>query len=166
MQEHERPEYGQKKEPVIKTAKEFFLTGNKMIEANRFEAGRQITQSSDTYNELKKIWNEDIDLRERFIVLYLNRQNKIHGYYTVSIGGVAGTVVDVKMCILPALRSMSSGMILAHNHPSNNLRPSGADIQITKKIKEAAKFFDIAVLDHIIMTPDNGYYSFADEGIL
>ena len=166
MQEHERPEYGQKNEPVIKMAKEFFLTGSEMIEANHFEGYRQITQSSDTYNELKKIWHNDIDLRERFIVLYLNRQNKIHGYYTVSIGGVAGTVVDVKLCILPALRSMSSGMILAHNHPSNNLRPSGADKQITKKIKEAAKFFDIAVLDHIIMTPDNGYYSFTDEGIL
>jgi len=166
MQEHERPEYGQKNEPVIKTAKEFFLTGSEMIAANHFVAGRQICQSSDSYKELQKIWNEDIDLRERFIVLYLNKQNKVHGFYTVSIGGIDGTVVDVKMCILPALRSMSSGMILAHNHPSNNLRPSGADKQITKKIKEAAKFFDIVVLDHIIMTPDEGYYSFADEGML
>tara|TARA_R110000751_G_C13590919_1_gene461023 strand:+ start:70 stop:570 length:501 start_codon:yes stop_codon:yes gene_type:complete len=166
MQEHERPEYGQKNEPVIKTAKEFFLTGNEMIAANHFVAGRQICQSSDSYKELQKIWNEDIDLRERFIVLYLNKQNKVHGFYTVSIGGIDGTVVDVKMCILPALRSMSSGMILAHNHPSNNLRPSQADIKVTKKIKEAAKFFDIALLDHIIMTPDSGYFSFADEGMI
>lgn len=166
MQEHERPEYGQKNEPVIKTAKEFFLTGSEMIAANHFEAGRQICQSSDSYKELQKVWNEDIDLRERFIILYLNKQNKVHGFYTVSIGGVDGTVIDYKLCILPALRSMSSGMILAHNHPSNNLRPSQADIKVTKKIKEAAKLFDIAVLDHIIMTPDEGYYSFADEGIL
>ena len=166
MQEHERPEYGQKNEPVIKTAKEFFLTGSEMIEANHFVAGRQICQSSDSYKELQKVWNDDIDLRERFIILYLNKQNKVHGFYTVSIGGVDGTVIDYKLCILPALRSMSSGMILAHNHPSNNLRPSQADIKVTKKIKEAAKFFDIAVLDHIIMTPDEGYYSFADEGML
>ncbi len=165
MKEHNRPEYN-KDEPVIKQAKEFFLTGNKMIDANHFEGGIKITSSYETYSELKRIWNDDIDLRERFIVLYLNRQNQIHGFYTVGIGGIAGVSVDVKLAILPALRSMSSGIILAHNHPSGNLNPSQADKQVTKKIKEAAKLFDIVVLDHLILTPDNGYYSFADEGLI
>lgn len=163
MKEHKRPEY-KKNEPVIKQAKEFFLTGTKMIDANNFEGGIKITASYETHRELKKIWNDDIDLRERFIVLYLNRQNQINGFYTVGVGGVAGVSIDVKMVILPALRSMSSAIILAHNHPSGNLNPSKADRAITDKIKAAAKLFDILVLDHLILTPENGYYSFADEG--
>ena len=84
----------------------------------------------------------------------------------ISIGGVAGTIVDTKLIFSAALQCLASGIVLMHNHPSGNTKPSQADIRITKKIKEAAKHLDITILDHVIITPEKNYYSFADEGIL
>lgn len=124
-----------------------------------------ITSSIDSYRELSKIWNNDLDLRERFVALYLNRNNKIIGYYTVSIGGVNGTVVDNKLIFSLALSLPASAIILAHNHPSGNLKPSSADINLTKNIKAAGKLLQIEILDHLIITSD-GYMSFADEGLM
>ena len=103
--------------------------------------------------------------REVFGVLFLNRANKINHFEIVSEGGITGTVADPRVILRKALEEDAVSIILCHNHPSGNLKPSRADEQLTAKIKEAAAYFDIKVLDHIIVSED-GYYSFADEGIL
>lgn len=128
-------------------------------------AGNTVTQSNQSYKEFKAIWDEDINLRERFIVLLLNRANKVLGHYVVSTGGFNGTVVDPKLVFIPALLHGASAVILAHNHPSGNLNPSKADISVTKKIVECGKFLDIPVLDHIIIT-NKSYTSMADENLM
>lgn len=102
---------------------------------------------------------------EEFHVLYLNRNNVIIADKIISSGGIAGTVIDVKIIGKAALDFLASSIILSHNHPSGNKQPSTADIEITKKIKQAAPFFDCNVLDHIIVAQQE-YFSFADEGIL
>ncbi len=102
---------------------------------------------------------------EAFYVILLDRANKIIRKLNISEGGVAGTVVDPKKIFKMALDHNASSMILAHNHPSNNLKPSENDIRLTKKLQEAGKALEIPVLDHIIVGNDN-YYSFADENIL
>lgn len=102
---------------------------------------------------------------EEFWLLLLNRSNKLIKKHQVSKGGVSGTVVDAKMIFKPALESLASSVILCHNHPSGNRNPSNEDIVLTRKIREAGKSLDISVYDHIIIAND-GYYSFADEGLL
>lgn len=102
---------------------------------------------------------------EEFWVLYLNRANKINHYEPISKGGITGTVADPKVILKNALAHGATNLILCHNHPSGNLKPSRADEELTQKIKAAAQYFDIKVLDHIIVS-DEGYYSFADEGLL
>jgi len=130
------------------------------------EKGNVVTQSSSSYEELCNIWDDDINLRERFICLYLSRNNRVIGHYTVSVGAFNGTVVDPRLVFIPALLHGASAIILAHNHPSGNLTPSKADLDITKKIKDAGKMLDIPILDHIILTPEGEYTSLADEGLM
>jgi DNA repair protein RadC len=96
---------------------------------------------------------------------YLNTANEIIGFYEVSSGSVAGTIADIRLILAPALLCGASGIILGHNHPSGNLAPSKADIDLTKKIKDAAKLLNTDLLDHIILT-ETSYSSFADEGLL
>ena len=103
--------------------------------------------------------------REVFAVLFLNRANKINHFEIVSEGGITGTVADPRVILRKALEEDAVNIILCHNHPSGSLRPSRADEQLTTKIKEAASYLDIKVLDHVIVS-ENGYYSFADEGLL
>ena len=123
----------------------------------------KIQSASDVYEVFHPILS---DLpHEEFWVLLLNRSNKINGRERISIGGVAGTIVDIKMIFKSAINSLSSLIILCHNHPSGNLKPSKVDIDITGKFKEAGNFLEVSVLDHVIIT-DSGYFSFADEGIL
>ena len=98
-------------------------------------------------------------------MIYLNKGNRIIDKERISSGGVAGTVVDVKIILKNALQKLASGIILAHNHPSGNLQPSDADISVTKKLKEAAKLMEMHILDHIIVG-EADYYSFADNGII
>ncbi len=102
---------------------------------------------------------------EVFAVLFLNRANKVNHFEIVSEGGITGTVADPRIILRKALEQDAVNIILCHNHPSGSLKPSRADEQLTAKIKEAARFLDIVVLDHVIVSED-GYYSFADEGIL
>ena len=102
---------------------------------------------------------------EVFAVIFLNRANKINHFEIISRGGITGTVADPRIILKKALEEEATAIVLCHNHPSGNLRPSRADEELTLKIKEAAKYFDIRVLDHIIVSED-GYFSFADEGIL
>ncbi|UZR99984.1 JAB domain-containing protein [Chondrinema litorale] len=109
-------------------------------------------------------WDKDqLGFVESFKVMLFNRANRVLGIYTASIGGISGTVADPKLIFATALKSASCGILLCHNHPSGNLAPSQADINLTKKIKEAGKLLDIAVLDHIILTEEN-YFSFQDNG--
>lgn len=123
----------------------------------------KIRSSNDVYS----IFNPLLaDLtHEEFWLLYLNRSNKILSRHKLSQGGISGTITDVRLIIKKAIELLASSIIICHNHPSGNLDPSEADTRITQKIKEAAGYFDISLLDHIIVT-DNGYYSYADNGAL
>lgn len=102
---------------------------------------------------------------EVFAVVFLNKANKVNHFEIISRGGITGTVADPRIILKKALEEDATSIVLCHNHPSGNLKPSKADEDITSKIKEAAKYFDIVVMDHIIVS-EEGYYSFADEGIL
>ncbi len=124
---------------------------------------QKITSSKEVY-ELFSAMLMDLP-HEEFWVIMLNRSNTIIEKYKLSQGGIAGTVIDVKIIIKKALENLASSLILCHNHPSGNIRPSQNDRVITNKLSDAAKYFDIKVLDHLIVS-DNGYYSFADEGDL
>lgn len=115
---------------------------------------------------LKEVFNPDkIEHVEECVLLCLNRQNKVLGWAKISTGGISGTVVDSKVIFQIALNTNSSGIILAHNHPSGNLKASSEDIRTTKKIKEAGDVLEITLLDHIIITSES-YVSLADEGHL
>lgn len=133
-----------------------------------FQSQKPLVDSKSVADLLYQSWNkESIGLHESFKVLLLNNNNKVNGIFELSRGGISGTVVDIRILFAVTLKSLSVAMILAHNHPSGTLRPSEADKQITKKIKKAAEFFDIRVLDHIILSPlEEDYFSFADNGIL
>lgn len=142
--------------------------------ASAFELGRRrneqesfikpkITSSTDAFKLLNKKLS---DLpHEEFWILLLNRSNSVVKMERISQGGVSGTVVDVRLLLKPAIETLASGIILCHNHPSGQLKPSEQDIVLTKKIKESARIMDINLLDHLIIG-DQKYLSFADEGIL
>lgn len=102
---------------------------------------------------------------EVFGVVFLNRSNKVNHFQIISEGGITGTIADPRIILKKALEEDAVSLILCHNHPSGSLRPSKADEDLTYKIKEAAKYFDIKVIDHLIVS-DDGYYSFADEGLI
>ncbi len=123
----------------------------------------KITSSKDVYEILFPLISDLA--HEEFWILLLNRSNKIINKYRISQGGTAGTVIDVKIILKRAVEKLASSIILCHNHPSGNLTPSKADINITNKLREAAELMDIKLLDHIIIA-DNSYFSFIDEGVL
>lgn len=127
----------------------------------------KITSSANAANLFFDSWNKDhIGLHECFKVLLLNNANRVKGIFELSSGGITGTLVDTRILFSVVLKSLSVNIILCHNHPSGTLKPSDADKKITHKISNAAAFFDINILDHLILSPDGSYYSFADEGIL
>lgn len=126
----------------------------------------KISSSADINEYLNLLFNSDtIEYSEEFIAVFLNRANNTIGWSRISTGGVAGTVVDPKVVFSQALLCGASSIILAHNHPSGNLKPSQADIKLTKKLKQGGEYLDIQVLDHLIVTI-SGYYSFADQGMI
>ena len=102
---------------------------------------------------------------EVFGVLFLNQSNKVNHFEIISRGGITGTVADPRVILRKALDAEATSIILCHNHPSGSLKPSRADEDLTRKIKEAASYFDIKVMDHLIVS-EQGYYSFSDEGLL
>lgn len=106
-----------------------------------------------------------IQLREYFFILCLNRNNVVTSYYLLSIGGIAGTVADTRLAFASAIKSLSSAIILCHNHPSGNAKPSEIDIKLTRRFKEAGRLLEIPVLDHIILTQES-HYSFEENGLL
>jgi DNA repair protein RadC len=123
----------------------------------------QVRSSRDAYLAIAATL---MDLpHEEFWILLLNRANKVMSREQVSLGGVAGTVVDAKIVFRKAIEGMASSIILVHNHPSGNLQPSQADIDLTKKLRQAGQTLDIAVLDHLIIA-ENSYFSFADENLI
>jgi DNA repair protein RadC len=127
----------------------------------------RITTSKEAYDYLCRSFDADtMGMCEEFIVLLLNRNNRVLGYYKLSKGGLGGTVVDLRLLFGTALKAMASGLILAHNHPSNNLKPSNEDLRITQRIKEAGKLLDVQVMDHLILGTNDNYVSFTDEGWL
>ena len=112
-------------------------------------------------------WDKNtIGLQEIFKILLLNNANKVKGTYQASTGGITGTLVDLRLLFAVVLKTASTAIILAHNHPSGTLRPSKADEELTKKIQKAGQLFDIKVLDHLIIVPTGTYYSFSDNGLL
>ncbi len=134
----------------------------------KFKASERpvISSSQDCYNILSASWDINrMELLEQFKVLFLNRANRVLGIFEVSSGGMAGTVADPKLIFSAALKTCATSIILAHNHPSGNLKPSQADLNLTKKIQTGGMLLDISLLDHLILTSET-YLSFADEGLL
>lgn len=123
----------------------------------------QIKSSRDAYWVLESNWSDQIGLVEEFNILLLDRANRVMAMCPISKGGVAGTVVDLKIVFAAALKGRASSIILSHNHPSGNLSPSQTDIELTKRFEQAGKILDIMVLDHLILSPDGDYYSFSDD---
>jgi len=127
----------------------------------------QIKSSKDAADYMRLMFDVDtIEACESVIVMYMNRSNNSIGWFKVSQGGISGTVIDVRLILATALKCLASGMIICHNHPSGNCSPSEADLKITQKLKESGTIMDIQLLDHLILTPEGGHYSFADEGKL
>ena len=125
-----------------------------------------IMTSQEAANIFRLFWSSyTICYYEEFKVMYLDRANHVLGVYTVSKGGLNGVVVDIRMIYQAALKANAHSIIVAHNHPSENLNPSEPDRDLTKEIKEAGQFLKIPLIDHLIMTKDN-YLSFADNGYL
>jgi len=126
----------------------------------------KITSVNKAFEVLLNSWDLDtIELQEEFKVLLLNRANEVLGIYPLSKGGITGTVVDSRLIFAVALKCNATAIILSHNHPSGNLKPSNNDITITNSIKKCADFLEITLIDHIIMTK-NGYFSFSNEKLL
>lgn len=145
-----------------KYAHEVFVTKNVGNKTESFK----INNSKDAYNFISKVFNQEaLEVREEFLVLFLNRTNKTIAWSKISTGGLNATVVDTRLIFKQALDCLASGIILAHNHPSGNLSPSAQDKAITNKIKDGAKLFEMEVIEHLILTSE-GYYSFVDEGEL
>tara|TARA_B100000949_G_C13994992_1_gene330802 strand:- start:81 stop:530 length:450 start_codon:yes stop_codon:yes gene_type:complete len=137
--------------------KESFLTSCETTISSSSKAAAILLQSFDM---------NTIALHETFKVLLLNNSNKVKGVYTLSIGGITGTLVDIRILYAVILKSLSTAVILCHNHPSGTLKASELDKEITEKIRKAGSYLDVKVLDHIILSPDGKYFSFADNGLL
>ncbi len=123
----------------------------------------RISSSRDAFNVIAALLT---DLHhEEFWLLLLNRANEVFARERLSIGGTSGTVVDLKVVLKTALNARAAGFIAIHNHPSGNLEPSRADVELTERLKQGGKILDLPMLDHLIVS-ERGYYSFADEGMI
>ena len=128
---------------------------------------QKIGSSKDAAEVFYDNWDkETIGLQESFKVMLLNNSNRVKGIYQLSTGGITGTLVDIRILFALALKSMAVALIVSHSHPSGALKPSQSDRVITDEIKKAGELLKIKLLDHLIIVPDGGYYSFADSGLL
>lgn len=126
----------------------------------------KIITSQDAVSYLREVFNPNtIRLQEQVVVLYLNRANYALGHQLLSIGGLTSTVLDIRIVLATALKCLACSIIIAHNHPSGELKPSKQDLGITHQLKRAGELLDIKLLDHFIITTE-GHYSFADESNL
>jgi DNA repair protein RadC len=127
----------------------------------------KITNSLGAANLLRKSYNENtIECQEEVVVLFLDIANQVIGVQKLSKGGMSSTLVDIRLLLSVALKCLASGIILSHNHPSGKLVPSDTDRTMTKQLKKACKLLEIILLDHIILAPGSGYYSFTDDSTL
>lgn len=131
----------------------------------KFSEMSKISCSLDAVEILRSIWSDQMEYKEEFVIICLNRANRVLGFALISSGGTAGTIADPKIIFQIALKSNATSIILAHNHPSGNIQPSASDIHLTKKLREGGKCLDLPVLDHVILSAES-YYSLADEGNL
>lgn len=128
---------------------------------------RTIKDSRDSYEAMKEIFDpETLPIYESFFALYLNQSNRIKGFMKIGQGGITSTVADPRLVMIGALESLSTAIIIAHNHPSGNPRPSEDDRKLTKRMMAACNLLDIGLVDHIIIGNDGRYYSFRDNGEL
>lgn len=126
----------------------------------------QIKTSLEAATYFREIFDaEQLEVREQAMAIFLNNANNTVGYYLVSIGGMTATVIDPRTIFRAALECGATSFIMAHNHPSGQLKASDADITITQKLKQGGQILEIRLLDHIILTADN-YISMADEGLI
>jgi DNA repair protein RadC len=126
----------------------------------------QIKSSNDAYRQFMILLDEHImNIKEESAVLFLNRGNRVIGGYKISSGGITSTVMDIRIILGTALKCLATGIIIAHTHPSGELKPSKSDIDLTEQLKQACKLMEITLLDHLIITSES-YYSFEDEGLL
>ncbi|GAA4159626.1 JAB domain-containing protein [Chryseobacterium ginsenosidimutans] len=125
-----------------------------------------ISHSKSSYDISLSCWNlHTIEIFEEVKIIFLNNALKVIGFYNLSKGGISSTVVDIRLVLSIALKSVATHIILVHNHPSTNLKPSRADMDITQKLKTGCDFLEIKLLDHLIINRES-YFSFADEGLL
>lgn len=144
------------------------MTTIKLLELKKLQSNfpaEKINSSQTACDFIRQFYGDDLEIFESFFILLLNRANKTIAYAKISQGGVAGTLVDIKLIAKYAVESLASGVILAHNHPSGNLTPSPQDKLLTKKCVEVLNLMEIKVLDHLILTAES-YYSFIDNGDL
>lgn len=126
----------------------------------------KLNGSASAYEVLHRAWDPDMHICESFLVLHLGASNRLKGIQRVSKGGLTATMADIRLIYSAAMKALSTAIILAHNHPSCQLSPSHSDKILTKKVKEAGDILEVKVLDHLILSPEGGYYSFADEGLM
>lgn len=127
-----------------------------------------ILSTEDAYKLLRMYFpDETIALQEQFVVIYLNRENRVKAVYRHSTGSMTGSLADLRLILGTALKLAATSLIVAHNHPSGSVRPSQNDRDLTEKLKRASGLLDLTFLDHLILTPKKGVYlSFADEGLV
>ena len=144
-----------------KLTREFIL---KAVRDNSQPAVK-VRTSQDAADYARAFYSDDIDIYESAFIILLNRAHNTIGWAKISQGGVAGTMVDIKIVCKYAIDSLASGVIFVHNHPSGNLKPSVQDIQLAKRLKEALKILDVCLLDSVIITSESSY-SMNDNGNL
>jgi DNA repair protein RadC len=126
----------------------------------------QIKSSNDAYRQFMILLDEhNMNIKEEAAVLFLNRGNRVIGGYKISVGGITGTVVDIRIILGFALKCFATGIIICHTHPSGELKPSKADMKLTDQLNLACKIMEITLHDHLIITTES-YYSFEDEDLL
>lgn len=125
-----------------------------------------VNSSEKAYEIFQDNWSDQISLVEEFNILLLDRSNRVMSFANLFKGGISATVVDLKIVFATALKARASAIILAHNHPSGATEPSRQDIALTKKFKQAGEILDLKILDHIILSGEKSYYSFADNGLI
>jgi DNA repair protein RadC len=146
----------------IKTQKTNSL---KLFELKKIQTdfpNKKITSSRDASDFIRQFYGDDIEIFESAFILLLNRANTTIGYAKISQGGIASTIIDVRIVAKYAVETLSTAVIVCHNHPSGNLQPSDADFNFTKKLKNALQILDISLLDSLIISKE-GYYSIADN---
>jgi DNA repair protein RadC len=153
----------------MKNQSQITVSEVQLIYKNKVKASDRIkiNCSRDAQKIFMENWNpETIDFLEEFKLILLNRANAVLGIFPVSKGGLSGTVTDVRLIYQAAIKANACGTIICHNHPSGNINPSESDNRITEKIKSAGNLLDIQLLDHLIITTDGDYFSYADSGLI